>query len=63
LRLVQRDDDVVELLFLFAQFLGLLGVVPDRGSSSDALTVLRRSDFGIEVKDTSGDPASGPAGR
>jgi phage terminase small subunit len=43
-QVVQRDDHVCPALFFAAQFLGLLGVVPDRpGSSSEALTVLRRS--------------------
>src|SRR4051812_2652917 len=61
-QVLDGQDDAIELLLFLAQLLGLLGVVPDRGvfqRGGDGSQALR---FGIEVKDTSGDQPSGPAG-
>ncbi len=61
-QLLQRDDDVVELLLFPAQFLGLLGVVPDRRVFQRGVDGPQALGFGIVVKDTSGDPRSATAG-
>jgi hypothetical protein len=50
----QRDYDAVELLFFLAQFLGLLGIVPDRWIFQRGVNGPQTFRLGIEVKDTPG---------
>ncbi|MNX49008.1 hypothetical protein D3C86_796020 [compost metagenome] len=50
---VERDDHVVERLLFLAQFLGLLGVVPDVRVFERCVDCPQSFSFGIVVKDTS----------
>jgi hypothetical protein len=52
LQVGEGDDDAVEQFFLFAQFLGALGVVPDAGVFQAGVDGSQTFEFGIEVKDT-----------
>ena len=49
---LQRHDDAVELLLFLAQFLGLLGIVPDLRVFQRGVDRPQAFRFGIEVKDT-----------
>lgn len=61
--LVQRDDYVVQGLLFPAQFLGTLGVVPDRGVFERGVDRPQSFSFGIVVKDTSGARPCAGSGR
>jgi hypothetical protein len=59
---LQRQHDAIELLFFLAQFLGALGVVPDRRVFQRCVDGSQSFRFGIVVKDTPEGPRCGPGG-
>jgi hypothetical protein len=60
---VECEHHAVERFFLFAQLLGFLGIVPDRGVFQRCVYRAQAFKFGIEVKDTSVTLACARSGR
>ncbi|AKU11663.1 hypothetical protein AzCIB_1768 [Azoarcus sp. CIB] len=63
LDIAQVDDDIVELTFFLAEFLSLLGIVPDGRVFQRAGYFFEFRRLFIVVKDTSEVRDRGPAGR